>query len=171
MFGVYAGVHRFSRTGWVCIGEHWYARLCSGVCRYAWVCAGMCVGWLMNFPNRYILATRVLISADFNTYPIQIKTHRAYPRAIKHLLNLTFSFSSIFLSFLIHLSMPDVISFKTFCCFDDWSLDSLPLVYATNWHTTKSTTRNIIKLFILTKSWSDLWFKVSSWNKNNLRLP
>ena len=26
----------------------------------------------MNFPNRYILATRVLISADFNTYPIQI---------------------------------------------------------------------------------------------------
>ena len=53
---------------WVCGGGPGYVWKCSGVCIYTWVCTG-CV-W--DEFSEYLLETRVLTSADFNTYPIRI---------------------------------------------------------------------------------------------------
>ena len=58
---------------------------CVGVCGLAWVCADMCGSarvytevhgtkcvCVLDESLEYLLETRVLTSADFNTYPIQI---------------------------------------------------------------------------------------------------
>ena len=57
---VYAGVQ-------VCRGGPGRVWKCSGV----WVCMGM-GGRVWDEFSEYLLETRVLTSADFNTYPIQI---------------------------------------------------------------------------------------------------
>ena len=76
----------------VCAGMRGYARVCKGVCGYAqecavWAgvhrCAQMCVkvcGCLRVCAwdefSEYLLENRVPTSADFNTYPIRIFSHR-----------------------------------------------------------------------------------------------
>ena len=62
----------------MCLSMHGYA-LSAGVClcvqvcvcEYAWACSGKCECVWDEF-SEYLLETRVLTSADFNTYPIQI---------------------------------------------------------------------------------------------------
>ena len=49
----------------------WCAGVCAGVCGYVQVYAGMC-GCMWDEFSEYLLETRVLTSADFNTYPIRI---------------------------------------------------------------------------------------------------
>ena len=68
---VCAGVHGHA---WLCTDVQRCAWVCPCVCRCALVCMGVhgyeqvCVGEF----SEYLLETRFLTSADFNTYPIQI---------------------------------------------------------------------------------------------------
>ena len=68
MCGVCMGVCECAQ---VCMGGPGCVWKCTHVCGYTWVCIGKgdCV-W--DEFSEYLLETRVLTSADFNTYPIQI---------------------------------------------------------------------------------------------------
>ena len=61
----------------VCMGVLWYTQVCRGgpgcvwKCSGVWVCMGM-GGRVWDEFSEYLLETRVLTSADFNMYPIQI---------------------------------------------------------------------------------------------------
>ena len=44
---------------------------CAWVCTGVWMGAGM-LGSVLDEFSEYLLETRVLISADFNSYPIEI---------------------------------------------------------------------------------------------------
>ena len=59
----------------VCADVHGYVQVCLGVQGCAQVCAEVC-GCLQVYVwdeySEYLLETRVLTSADFNTYPIRI---------------------------------------------------------------------------------------------------
>ena len=65
----------------MCVSVNGYALVCVGVLGWAWVCVKVfrCVHIHMGVHRygcgggcEYLLETRVLTSADFNTYPIQI---------------------------------------------------------------------------------------------------
>ena len=56
-------------------GMRWCARVCAGVRGCARVIAGLCGSlqvYVCDEFSEYLLETRVLTSADFNTYPIRI---------------------------------------------------------------------------------------------------
>ena len=55
----------------MCEGVHRCAQACVGVFMYMQVCMDM-NGCAWEEFSEYILETRVLTSADFNTYPIRI---------------------------------------------------------------------------------------------------
>ena len=60
------------KCAWVCVGGPGYVWKCSGVCIYTWCAQVWVCGWVWDEFSEYLLETRVLTSADFNTYPIQI---------------------------------------------------------------------------------------------------
>ena len=76
-------VHRCARVctgipghGWMCTGVHRFVQVCMGVCRCEWECVGVCMcvrvcGGVREF-SEFLQENRVLTSADFNMYPIQI---------------------------------------------------------------------------------------------------
>ena len=68
MCGVCMGVCECAQ---VCMGGPGCVWKCTHVCGYTWVCIGKgdCV-W--DEFSEYLLETRVLTSADFNTYPTRI---------------------------------------------------------------------------------------------------
>ena len=62
--------------GWMCTGVHRFVQVCMGVCRCEWECVGVCMcvrvcGGVREF-SEFLQENRVLTSADFNMYPIQI---------------------------------------------------------------------------------------------------
>ena len=58
-------MHGYALSAGVCL----CVQVC--VCEYAWACSGKCECVWDEF-SEYLLETRVLTSADFNTYPIRI---------------------------------------------------------------------------------------------------
>ena len=60
-----------SRCAWVCFGICRGGPGCVWKCSGVWVCMGM-GGRVWDEFSEYLLETRVLTSADFNTYPIRI---------------------------------------------------------------------------------------------------
>ena len=55
----------------VCAGLLRYVRMCAGVFKCKWVQMGV-HQYVWDEFSEYLLETRVLTSADFNTYPIRI---------------------------------------------------------------------------------------------------
>ena len=53
------------------MGVYGYVRVCAGVRSCAWGCVDV-HRYVWDEFSEYLLETRVLTSADFNTYPIQI---------------------------------------------------------------------------------------------------
>ena len=64
----------------MCGDVHGCERVCAGVCECVWVCTVVCGGawgcmdvhrYVWDEFSEYLLETRVLTTADFNTYPIR----------------------------------------------------------------------------------------------------